>query len=1162
MKEIVIVFLLFMGISGFTQNSYLVSPKDGQIVTDTSVVLCWDERTLQDSYQLTIATDGMFQNKVYDGVLVNKNIHEIHLQPYTTYYWFVNYVSVAMHSDTLSFTTFKPTDIDSLTLWLSADSLITKDASNKVFLIGDLSGNGHDAVQLDTNKQPIFNEYVYPFIDFRNGSKSLIGTLSNLKPGNYSRSLYLLADFSYLTSNYNSVYGNYYHGTANYKTFEVSLQPHRLVTRIGNNSQYTFSAYYTTLQSRGIVSINISDTTAFAYFNSTFLSSYAQAYYKSSIPNYIVGGRTSNGVNISHPFSGLIHEIIDYAKPLDSAEIQLVNKYLLHKYTPPVCVGPNILRKHSFCDTTLSTWAMYESYLWSTGDTTRNIQIAAQDTGWYWCEVPNLFGDMMRDSVYVYNLVPEAGLADTTICLSTNSDIKLPFNSDYTFDWKDANGLTVDTDSALQVSAAGRYVVKVTDSLGCFARDTVQVYVDSFAVEADLGIDKQVCTGEKLSLATGNAKAIGWLWNTGATDSIITIDTAGAYVLKVTDFNNCSVRDTIIVGIKGISPTVGFKVDSTCLNSNSIFIDTSFTIDASNIIQWDWEWGDGTSNQQLATGNQQHIFPDSGLYNVKLTATTDSGCVNYTYQPAWVHPLPEVAIGPLTGCENHEIEFQSQSTSPFGQLVDWSYDFGDGSNPLSISSSQALTHIYTQPGNYNLKHISTTEFGCKDSLIATVAIKPSPDADFVYTTSCEGELIYFSEQNHLTGIHTVLDRKWMFVGGDSSEIPSPSYNFGTEGYYNVSYFVKSTNGCWDTISKEVILHPNPIAEVSFGNVCEQTHATLNGAYLQNTTVPYNVQNYLWSIDGNNVSLTPHCNVYFNDTVNHEIVFKVVTSAGCEDTVTKNLKVHPNPIADFETDKEYGLPPLQVQFINNSQGATTYDWQFSDGQNSSLPEPFITFTDSAVHTASLIASTNFGCKDSVGKPIYAIYAAIDIAVANLQVDYQNGYLTYRCQVQNLGKRPVHELWLETGYNNQFSIREKWTGTLEQGATMNYAFSAQSPIENIEELKYFCIQAQVIGDQNDERLENNSYCQEYLEDIWLGSAYPNPVDDILTIDYILPLKSLVKVRLFDVNGQEKNTFEFKGDRGLNKLQIPTSHLSQGVYYLEIELNNSIEVREFVK
>lgn len=87
----------------------------------------------------------------------------------------------------------------------------------------------------------------------------------------------------------------------------------------------------------------------------------------------------------------------------------------------------------------------------------------------------------------------------------------------------------------------------------------------------------------------------------------------------------------------GSYPITDFSVKDQCLTDLTKFkaIDTSSP--AATIAQWDWTFGNGTS-QSVKDPNL--IYAASGIYNVNLTQTSNLGCVNSISKKAYV--LPQV----------------------------------------------------------------------------------------------------------------------------------------------------------------------------------------------------------------------------------------------------------------------------------------------------------------------------------------------------------------------------------------------------------------------------------------------------------------------------------------------------------------------------------------
>lgn len=75
-----------------------------------------------------------------------------------------------------------------------------------------------------------------------------------------------------------------------------------------------------------------------------------------------------------------------------------------------------------------------------------------------------------------------------------------------------------------------------------------------------------------------------------------------------------------------------------------------------------------------------------------------------------------------------------------------------------------------------------------------------------------------------------------------------------------------------------------------------------------------------------------------------------------------------PIANFTISSHTLFNDLPITFQNLSSGAITYQWDFGDGQTSTLVHPNNTYDDPGTYYITLIATNYLGCKDTVVKPI--------------------------------------------------------------------------------------------------------------------------------------------------------------------------------------------------
>lgn len=87
----------------------------------------------------------------------------------------------------------------------------------------------------------------------------------------------------------------------------------------------------------------------------------------------------------------------------------------------------------------------------------------------------------------------------------------------------------------------------------------------------------------------------------------------------------------------------------------------------------------------------------------------------------------------------------------------------------------------------------------------------------------------------------------------------------------------------------------------------------------------------------------------------------VGSGLCIETQTDSILIR-EVIAQFTANPSSGSTPLVVNFTNNSSGATSYWWDFNNGNNDSISHPTQTFDTEGNYVVTLIATDGF-CSDT-------------------------------------------------------------------------------------------------------------------------------------------------------------------------------------------------------
>ena len=149
-----------------------------------------------------------------------------------------------------------------------------------------------------------------------------------------------------------------------------------------------------------------------------------------------------------------------------------------------------------------------------------------------------------------------------------------------------------------------------------------------------------------------------------------------------------------------------------------------------------WDFDDGSTSQEISP---QHTFTATGDYEVSLTLTDDGGLENEAVLVVAVTEAPVAVISatpPSAAAAPAVILFDgSASFDPDGEIIEYRWDFGDGSREFL----QQVTHVYASAGTFRAKLTVTDDTGVTGSAeelipvgIPTPTIEvrvPPPDVD-------------------------------------------------------------------------------------------------------------------------------------------------------------------------------------------------------------------------------------------------------------------------------------------------------------------------------------------------------------------------------------------------------------------------------------------------
>lgn len=393
----------------------------------------------------------------------------------------------------------------------------------------------------------------------------------------------------------------------------------------------------------------------------------------------------------------------------------------------------------------------------------------------------------------------------------------------------------------------------------------------------------------------------------------------------------------------------------------------TFVNQSVNALSYQWDFDNGiVSVMPSPTAIFENSTADVVTYDITLIATSSFGCVDTATHPLVVNPTPVAAFTPsvFAGCSPLLVEFANSSV--FADVNNW--DYGDGTNSSVNDSLHQHTFINTTgaPQTYVIVLSTLSNEGCSDEATVSIVVYPEVTAGFGDPgTHCAPVTVNFT--NSSVG---AVSYQWEFGNGLTSVLPEPttyySNDTGDPLIHQVSLIASSQYGCTDTLTQDVVLNPTPVAGFIpdiIGGCSPLTVTFVNSSV--------NADVYSWSFGDGDLSSSDDPSIthtYVNnssDVMNFNVLLTTSSIEGCSSQMNATIQVYPLVTASFVAPGAH-CSPVNISFINESENAIGYQWDFGNGVQSIMEEPAVYFSnpsDTILQlNVQLMVTSAFGCTD--------------------------------------------------------------------------------------------------------------------------------------------------------------------------------------------------------
>ncbi len=418
---------------------------------------------------------------------------------------------------------------------------------------------------------------------------------------------------------------------------------------------------------------------------------------------------------------------------------------------------------------------------------------------------------------------------DVEICSGDSIKIGPISSVGITYSWQPTTGLSNPNIADPKISLVNngntdqiiKYVLSITNpQIGvCVLKDSLLVKVKPLP-KAKFNSIVDYCIYSNVPYSDSSSAALGknisaWYWDFGnnlfsnSQHPSVSYSTTGTFIvtLTVTDNVGCT-NDTSQVVNVWPKPIVSFTSNASCHGDSVHFINNSTIPGVGFVSQSIWSFGDGTPLISLASPS--HLYTSSNnSYNVQLIVTSDKNCVSSSQQPVVIRPKPIVQFTASSVCFGSPNKFFNSSTG-----INDFWDFGDGTTDIVRNPN----HQYLAPGTYNVKLVSTTSYGCVDSITSVAMVYDIPKFNFTMTdtSGCPEVCTTFNSQT-MPGSAPIVSWIWLFDFGSTGSGNQDMHCYSEFGVYSPALIAITGNGCRDTVTKtsSITVYPKPNADFSF-----------------------------------------------------------------------------------------------------------------------------------------------------------------------------------------------------------------------------------------------------------------------------------------------------------------------------------------------------------
>ena len=386
-----------------------------------------------------------------------------------------------------------------------------------------------------------------------------------------------------------------------------------------------------------------------------------------------------------------------------------------------------------------------------------------------------------------------------------------------------------------------------------------------------------------------------------------------------------------LIGAPNQQPDAVFS--STTNGLNAAFDASGSQDPDGSIIGYDWDFGDGSS-EQTTTAGISHSYAQAGSYTVTLRVHDDRGASASTtaqMQVKAVNQPPQAVISSeQTGLK---VVFDaSGSQDPDGELASYHWDFGDGTEPATKARAE---HRYESDGSYTVTLTVTDADGAQaQSSTELVVANAAPVA--ALEAAVDALTVHVDADGSADPEGGALEYAWDFGDGASSTQATASHEYQQPGSYEIRLKVTDDHGASDTTTHQVTVKaPNSAPQAAITSNVQGLKVSFSAA--DSLDADGQITDYRWDFGDGATASGAEVEHEYAAKGSWQVKLTVTDDQGA--TATAQALVAVQDPAELDPTAAFTMTAEQLQVEVDASDSkppaaggeiTAYRWDFGDG----------------------------------------------------------------------------------------------------------------------------------------------------------------------------------------------------------------------------------------